>query len=140
MNHICIYTEDIDLADALKIFFEGKYQITVLHSTEEAEEHLEVPSCQCKVFIYDAINPTNSDLHYLKRLKKAHPNLKIIICYVYFEEKHISESLLAAQVDAIIYKPFDLAEVDRQLQKMMMEPVPSPNEMDIQAIGTPHSI
>jgi len=132
MNQICIYTEDRDLAESFEIFFEGKYQIKVLGSAEDATRHLSMPECQCKVFVYDAINPSNNDINYLKHLKKAHGDLKIVICYVYFEEKQISESLVASQVDAIVYKPFDLAEVDRQLQKLMIPPVP---KITVDAVG-----
>lgn len=137
MNQICIHTEDTDLAEAFEIFFEGKYQIKVLGSAEDATRHLSMPDCQCKVFIYDAMNPSNNDINYLKRLKKAHADLKIVICYVYFEEKQISESLLASQVDAIIYKPFDLAEVDRQLQKLTAPPV---SEITVRAVSAHNSV
>ena len=118
MNQLCIYTEDTDLAESFGLFFEGKYEIQLIKTTSEAEKHLNSPDCQCRAFIYDAINPSDEDLGFIRRMKHAFPDLSIVVCYVYFEEKHISESLLASQVDAIIYKPFDLAEVDRQLQKL----------------------
>jgi len=140
MKQICIYTEDTDLAESFRLFFEGKYHIELIRTTSEAEQYLNDPACECRAFIYDAINPSDEDLEFIKRMKSKFPALNIMVCYVYFEEKHISETLLASQVDAIIYKPFDLGEVDRQLQKLFTKPPINAPTVNQTPISTHNSV
>ncbi len=120
MNYLCIHTNDQDLADSFQLFFEGKYQISMIPSREFLLEYLRSPECRCQVLIYDAVNPSGDDIRFLKRLKQTFPHLKILICYVYFEERQFSEDLLASTVDDIVYKPFDFGEVDRRLQQLIV--------------------
>ncbi len=120
MQFICLYTDDVDLADSFKIFFEGKYLIRFIPEREDLHNHLSSEDCQCQALIFDAINPTDADVQYLSKIKQSFPYLKIIISYVYFEEKRLTERLLANHVDDIIYKPYDFGEVDRRLQQLLV--------------------
>ena len=122
MNYICIHTKDQDLAESFKIFFEGKYHIQFISERNELEDYIRNPECKCQVMIYDAVNPTGEDVKFLNEFKSAFPEIKILICYVYFEERRFSEDLLASTVDDIVYKPFDFGEVDRRLQQLLMPP------------------
>jgi len=119
MEYICLYTNDIDLSDSFKLFFEGKYLIRPIPDREDLLAHLSSDDCQCQALIFDAINPTEKDVEVLSEIKKNLPSIKVIISYVYFEEKRLTEKLLAKYVDEIIYKPYDFAEVDRRLQALL---------------------
>ncbi len=119
MQYICLYTDDVDLADSFKIFFEGKYLIRFIPERKDLQAHLSSSDCQCQALIFDAVNPTDNDVRYLHELKDNFPHLKILISYVYFEEKRLTEKLLATNVDDIIYKPYDFGEVDRRLQQLL---------------------
>ncbi len=125
MKYICLYTDDVDLADSFKIFFEGKYLIHYIPNREELRSHLESADCNCQALIFDAVNPTEKDVRYLHEIKESEPDLVIIMSYVYFEEKKLTEKLLASNVDDIIYKPYDFGEVDRRLQNLMSPSNPS---------------
>lgn len=120
MNYLCIHTRNQDLAESFQIFFEGKYQIHILPDREHLLEYLQSPECKCQVLIYDAEDPSGDDIRFLNQLKKSFPQLKVLICYVYFEERRFSEDLLASTVDDIVYKPFDFGEVDRRLQQLIV--------------------
>lgn len=120
MQYICLYTNDEDLAESFKIFFEGKYLIRFFPKREDLDTHLQGKDCRCQALIYDAVSPTSKDVKYLHQLRKTLPTLKIIISYVYFEEKRSTERLLANNVDSIIYKPYDFGEVDRRLQSLLL--------------------
>lgn len=121
MEYICLYTNDADLSESFKLFFEGKYLIRSIPDREDLLSHLSSDDCQCQSLIFDAINPTEKDVDVLSEIKKNLPSIKIIISYVYFEEKRLTEKLLAKYVDEIIYKPYDFAEVDRRLQSLLKE-------------------
>jgi len=125
MHHFCLYTNDFDLAESFKIYFEGKYVIEHLQSHDALIQHLSDKQCRCQALIYDAVNLDESDIKFLTQVHEEIPELAVIICYVYFEEKKLSEKLLAAQVQAIIYKPFDFGEVDRQVQKLLSPTPPA---------------
>jgi len=119
MEYICLHTDDVDLADSFKIFFEGKYLIRFIPIRTDLGVHLASRDCRCQALIFDAVSPTEEDVQYLRQLKAEFPHLKIIISYVYFEEKRLTERLLASHVDDIIYKPYDFGEVDRRLQQLL---------------------
>ena len=119
MNYLCLYTIDDDLADAFRLFYEGKYLIRRISEHDELEAHLRSPECKCQALIYDSGNPRAEDFYFLDNIKQKFPKMKVIISYVYFEEKIFSETLLASHVDAILYKPFDFGEVDRRLQQLL---------------------
>lgn len=119
MEYICLHTNDVDLADSFKIFFEGKYLIRFIPTRTDLSVHLASRDCRCQALIFDAINPTEEDVQCLRQLRAQFPHLKIIISYVYFEEKRLTEQLVATHVDDIIYKPYDFGEVDRRLQQLL---------------------
>lgn len=130
MNYICLYTTDTDLAEAFQLYYEGKYRIKRIAEKSDLLKYLGSPECKCQVLIFDSSNPTAQDFHFLDKIKQAFPELKVIISYVYFEEKNFSESLLATHVDAILYKPFDFGEVDRRVQKLIQPTEHSPASDD----------
>ena len=119
MQNICLYTHDQDLAESFKIFFEGKYLIRFIPDREDLREHLGTDDCQCQALVYDAVSPTSRDVEIVHDIKTQFTNLKILMSYVYFEEKRSSEKFLANNVDGILYKPYDFGEVDRRLQSLL---------------------
>ncbi|MBS1271116.1 MAG: hypothetical protein MAGBODY4_00245 [Candidatus Marinimicrobia bacterium] len=119
MNYLCLYTIDDDLAESFRIFYEGKYVVLRIEEKSELYKHLRSEECQCQLLIFDPGNPTMKDFQYLEEIKHIRPDIKIIVSYVYFEEKNFSEEFLASHVDAILYKPFDFGEVDRRIQKLL---------------------
>lgn len=125
MQYICLYTHDKDLAESFKIFFEGKYLIRFIPVREDLAEHLSSDDCQCQGLVYDAVSPTSRDVEIVHTLKKEFPDLKVLMTYVYFEEKQSSEKLLANSVDGILYKPYDFGEVDRRLQSLLVNTTPA---------------
>ena len=119
MQYICLYTHDNDLAESFKIFFEGKYLIRFIPDREDLREHFGTDDCQCQALVYDAVSPTSRDVEIVHDIKKHFSNLKVLMTYVYFEEKQSSEKFLANNVDGILYKPYDFGEVDRRLQSLL---------------------
>lgn len=119
MQYICLYTHDKDLAESFKIFFEGKYLIRFIPDREDLREHFATDDCQCQALVYDAVSPTSRDVEIVHEIKKHFTDLKVIMTYVYFEEKRSSEKFLANNVDGILYKPYDFGEVDRRLQSLL---------------------
>jgi len=119
MHYLCLYTIDDDLAESFRIFYEGKYLIRRIEEKPELYKHLRSEDCQCQLLIFDPGNPDMEDFKYLEDIKEIRPSIKIIVSYVYFEEKNFSEKFLASHVDAILYKPFDFGEVDRRIQKLL---------------------
>lgn len=119
MHYLCLYTIDDDLAESFRIFYEGKYLVRRITEKPELYEHLGSEDCQCQLLIFDPGNPTMQDFQYLEDIKRMRPAIRIIVSYVYFEEKNFSEEFLASHVDAILYKPFDFGEVDRRIQKLL---------------------
>lgn len=119
MQNICLYTHDKDLAESFKIFFEGKYLIRFIPDREDLREHFGADNCQCQALVYDAVSPTSRDVEIVHDIKKHFTDLKVLMTYVYFEEKRSSEKFLANSVDGILYKPYDFGEVDRRLQSLL---------------------
>ncbi len=121
MQYICLYTHDKDLAESFKIFFEGKYLIRFIPVRENLIDHLGSDDCQCQALVYDAVSPTNQDVQIVREIKQGFHHLKVLVSYVYFEEKQSTEKLLAKNVDGILYKPYDFGEVDRRLQRLLVD-------------------
>lgn len=119
MQYICLYTHDKDLAESFKIFFEGKYLIRFIPDREDLREHFSSDDCQCQALVYDAVSPTSLDVEIVHDIKQNFTDLKVLMTYVYFEEKRSSEKFLANNVDGILYKPYDFGEVDRRLQSLI---------------------
>ncbi|AEH44948.1 response regulator receiver sensor hybrid histidine kinase [Thermodesulfatator indicus DSM 15286] len=115
---IMIVEDEKGIADAVaKYLLEKGYQVECCFSGEEAWSRIK-GGLTPDVILLDLNLPGLSGKDVIKKIRKTGKNIHIIVTTGYIDEKS-REFLETMGVDAILYKPFRLEEIPRNLTSIM---------------------
>ena len=122
MKTLLIVDDDRHLLDSLRVVFSDTYQILTSLSAEEAETVLE--ENEVDVVLLDVILPGKDGVALLRKLRKRHPGLPVVMISAAPSIRPVMKALELGASD-YIRKPFDIDElrlvVERALKNIGLE-------------------
>ncbi len=116
LKTIVIFSRTLDFCYSLLMFFQDMYQVTI--TTNEELLSTLVRTLDVDLIIVDAA-PSQKMAEYFRLIKLACPDLPIILLYVYRSENQRLEQSIKEYVDAVFYKPMDIAEVTKRVNELV---------------------
>ncbi len=113
---IVIFSRALDFCYSLLMLFQDRFQVTMT-TDEELLDNL-VCRTHVDLVIVDA-SPSHRMQEYIRLIKRVRPNLPIILLYVYRSENQRLEQIIKEYVDAVFYKPIDIAEVTKRVNELV---------------------
>jgi CheY-like chemotaxis protein len=105
------------LASIQRYFVQKKYQVTAVTNGLDALKLLDTQINAFDAIITDLNMPTISGVGVISIVKQKFPHIPVIAITGYYEEH---QSLVnEAQVDAILEKPFEYAELEKIIAKLL---------------------
>lgn len=111
---IIIYSPDLNFCFSLSMLFQDRYNVMTTTSLSMLEDM--VIQHTTDLLILDAV-PSAKIIERLDRLKEA--SVPIIMLYVYSPKGTPFEPAIRCRVDAVFYKPFDIADVARRVDELL---------------------
>lgn len=112
---ILIYSPDLNFCFSLSMLFQDRYNVITTTSSAMLDEM--VINYAASLLIVDA-PPTEkliALLHHVKELTQ----LPVIMLYVYSPKEATLDKAARSDVDAVFYKPFDLAAMSRRINELL---------------------
>jgi YesN/AraC family two-component response regulator len=103
--------------DGLKAFLDQKYEVSTASNGLEGLKVFEENEKQPDLVITDLVMPLISGYGLIPLLKKQSPQTPIIAITGWGKEP--SELAKEAKADEILFKPFDLEDLDRSVSKLL---------------------
>lgn len=114
---VLIIENDRDLAESIKLFLEDSYQVYVTRDPKKISDIIVRRNIQ---LVLTDIDIPNCELQQqLSMIKSAHPDVKIIVMYMFLDEEELMEQLLFQCADDYIFKPFDADVLKRKLDRLL---------------------
>jgi len=114
--NILLIDDDEWIRDSLSMFFENEG--CHLNTLEDAEKALEIIECDhFDIMIVDYKLPGMNGLDFLKRIKNAYPDLKMILITAYRNDE-ITDEAGKIGITQIIDKPFTTSTVEQCLSRL----------------------
>ena len=122
-SHLVLVEDDADYRALLSDFLSSLgHEVTEFPSAEEALRHIvgadaEAPS----LVLTDLRMAKMSGLELARALRRSHPTLPIILMTAY-GERRTAEQALALGASAYVEKPFRLATLRAEIERMLVSP------------------
>lgn len=114
---VLIIENDRDLAESIKLFLEDSYRVYVTRDPKKISDIIVRRNIQ---LVLTDIDIPNCELQQqLSMIKSAHPDVKIIVMYMFLDEEELMEQLLFQCADDYIFKPFDADVLKRKLDRLL---------------------
>jgi DNA-binding response OmpR family regulator len=113
---LLIYSPDLSFCFSLSMLFQDRYTVVTTTNPGMLETFAEQHSAD--LAIIDAV-PSESMNERLAALRKRNSPLPVIMLYVYHARDAVLETVLRRQVDVVIYKPFDIADLARRVAELL---------------------
>ena len=118
MKNILFYSPDLNLCASLLMYFGDKYSVTTTTNLDSIEPISETLALD--LLVLDG-EPDDRLLELCKKMQSKKPLFRIILTYVYTSKFKEREADLKNYVEAVFYKPIDLYEVARKIERMMFQ-------------------
>jgi len=112
MKSILIFSPDSSLCASLMMYFNDKYNVTATTKFDDIPGIIK--STKFNLVILDS-QPDKKTSDLIKAISSKHPDLPIIITYVFSSKYAEIENGLKNHVAAVFYKPIDLADVSERI-------------------------
>jgi DNA-binding NtrC family response regulator len=112
MRNILFFSPDLNFCASLLMFFNEKYTVTTTTSLETFENILQ--NSNFDLLVIDS-EPTPKVNSLCKKISNVEKHIPVFLTYVYTIKYKETEHELKKIVDAIFYKPIDLAEVSQKI-------------------------
>lgn len=112
MRNILFFSPDLNFCASLLMFFNDKYTVTTTTSLETFENILQ--NSNFDLLVIDS-EPTPKVNSLCKKISAFEKHTPIILTYVYTIKYKETEQELKKIVDAVFYKPIDMAEVSQKI-------------------------
>lgn len=113
---ILLYSPDMDFCRSMELYFQEQYTIVTTTDGDAlpALAYVHHP----ELVIADTL-PTERMRRRIDLLKHEHPTIRIMMFYVSRYDEQWVKGSPSQSVDAVFYKPIDLAEVTAQVDKLI---------------------
>ncbi len=106
MLKIALVDDSVILRSAIKNVLESSGYEVVLEAGSSAELFEKLEKAAPQLVLLDVFFPTENGLDMLARLKKQHPQIKVLMV-TGLKQQTIGEEAKRLGADGILYKPFD---------------------------------
>ena len=118
MKKVLFYSPDFSLCYSLLVYLQDKYNVT--SSTDINVLKSLTHNSDFDLLVIDS-EPDNRVEQLCSEIKSSHPELKIILTYVYDKKMNLAENRVKKLITGILYKPFDLTEFAKFLPSIITE-------------------
>lgn len=116
---IALIDDDLDLLDLLASFFKQRgYKVLAFSNAEEALIDFENKRAEADVVISDLKLPVMSGMEFIKRIKKSHPNLPIILMTAEGSVETAVEAIETGAYDFVL-KPLHIPQLLISVQRAL---------------------
>lgn len=115
---ILLYSPDLNFCFSLSMLFQDRYN--VITTTNPGMLDKLVADYSADLVLVDAV-PSEKLIERLGALRKLVKRLPTILLYVYNARDVELDKAIRAHVDAVFYKPFEIAPVSRRIEELLAE-------------------
>ncbi|MBI5473886.1 MAG: hypothetical protein HY961_16230 [Ignavibacteriae bacterium] len=115
-NTILIYSPDLNFCFSLSMLFQDRYNVITTTNSSMLDSF--VAHYSANLLIVDAA-PSEKMLSRVHALKELNRRLPIIMLYVFNPKEAPLDRAVRKEVDAVFYKPFDLAAVSKRINELL---------------------
>ena len=117
-KRILIYSKDPDFCISLALLFQEEYDVSSTTLLSEARDKID--SRQADLLVADSSNSLQDIYKHLEDIKRHEPSFPVVLLYVYrFENKDLEENL-RRYVNALFYKPIDIAQLSKSVHSLLV--------------------
>ncbi len=116
-ERLLIADADIDVGQSIYEFLKDDYDICFTSDGQQIYSLVEQKNIQ--LVITDIELPNIYIYQLLNQIKEYHPEIPIIIMYVYCDYTQEMEDYIRQMADAIFLKPFDLQELKKRIDLLL---------------------
>jgi DNA-binding response OmpR family regulator len=115
---ILLYSPDLNFCFSLSMLFQDRYN--VITTTNPGMLDKLVADYSANLVLVDAV-PSEKLIDRLEGLRKLANRLPTILLYVYNARDVELDKAIRAHVDAVFYKPFEIAPLSRRIEELLSE-------------------
>jgi len=116
-GRILIVSVDRALRSSLSLYFEREYEVNAVSTCEEASEALERQPIDLLLLDVGLFDEGVEAL--VKSVRAAPRKVAVVLMYVYRESLRGWETRIRCNVDAIYYKPVDVAQLAERIREIL---------------------
>jgi len=117
MKKIVVYSPDSNICLSLFMYLQSDYNVT---TTTDITVLKAMTKCvEFDLLIMDA-QPSNNVEAFCKEMKEEHPDIPVILTYVYHDNFKTFDLNIRKYISSVFYKPFDLYEVSKYMTSLLM--------------------
>lgn len=113
---ILLYSPDLNFCFSLSMLFQDRYN--VITTTNLGMLDKLVTDYAANLVLVDAV-PSDKLIERLEALRKLNDRLPTILLYVYNARDVELDRAIRAHVDAVFYKPFEIAPISRRIEELL---------------------
>ena len=113
---VLIIENDIDLADSIKLYLEDSYKVYITRDPAQISRFISRHDIKLILTDIEVVSPELKQR--LIKLKTSHPDVKIILMYMFFDEDEIEDQSFFRNADDYIFKPFDANVLKNKMDKL----------------------
>lgn len=113
---ILLYSPDLNFCFSLSMLFQDRYN--VITTTNLGMLDKLVADYAANLVLVDAV-PSDKLIERLEALRKLNDRLPTILLYVYNARDVELDRAIRAHVDAVFYKPFEIAPISRRIEELL---------------------
>ena len=117
MKKIVVYSPDSNVCLSLFMYLQSDYNVTT--TTDVTVLKTMTKHIKFDLLIMDA-QPSNSVETFCKEMKELHPEVPVILTYVYQDNHKIFDLNIRKYISSVFYKPFDLYEVSKYMTSLLI--------------------
>jgi DNA-binding NtrC family response regulator len=117
MKKIVVYSPDSNVCLSLFMYLQSDYNVTT--TTDVSVLKTMTKHIKFDLLIMDA-QPSNSVEAFCKEMKELHPEVPVILTYVYQDNHKIFDLNIRKYISSVFYKPFDLYEVSKYMTSLLI--------------------
>ncbi len=117
-NKILVVDDDKSVSMGVRITLEDKYDVATVDSASDAFNHMATDKVD--LVLLDIRMPVMNGIEALKKMRKRHPEIIVIMLTAYPTEDNIQKSW-ASGAQGFLSKPFELDELRDYVDKALSE-------------------
>jgi len=121
LKTVLILENDNDLANSIRLFLEDTYRVYIIQDASKLIQYLK--KFKINLLVTDVDIPHPDFEKFLHFTKNNHPNLKIILMYMFLDEKEHKGKSILNKADDHIFKPFDADLLKKKLDRLAAVPI-----------------
>jgi len=117
MKKIIVYSPDSNVCLSLFMYLQSDYNVTT--TTDVSILKTITQHIKFDLLIIDT-QPSNSLEVFCKEMKERHPEIPVILTYVYQDNYKAFDLNIRKYINSVFYKPIDLFEVSKYMTSLLV--------------------